>query len=116
MFVGEQLYVYEDLPFTSAVGTMAYHPSEHLLVVSAFGNFQPILALNHESSSDLVKPVTSMEGSKTGTLLDTTTNIADGTEIRNCDSDLAFTQSQLGVSQKWNDLTRTLVRISNKIK
>lgn len=44
---GKELYVYSDLPFSSAVGALAYHPAEHMLALSAFGSCQPLLALTH---------------------------------------------------------------------
>lgn len=113
--VGEHEYTYKDLPFTSSVGCMAYHPSEHLLAISAFGLSQPILALDHESGSDLALHT----GPSTGTVTrpySSLGNLDDGTEIMNVDSEPDITQSQLRVSQKWKDLTKTLDRISNKMK
>lgn len=41
------MHVYSDLPCTSAIGAMSYHPSEHMLVLSSFGNCQAFVVLNY---------------------------------------------------------------------
>lgn len=103
---GKQLHVYSKLPFISAVGAMAYHPSEHLLVLSAFGTCQPIIALNHIPTSVTTANLPNVPA---GTRISTSA----GVETRN--SDHAVTKAQFRVSQKWNDLAKTMERISDSI-
>ena len=48
---GQKLHTYSELPFSSAVSAIAYHPSEHLLALSASGISQPIILLRHIATS-----------------------------------------------------------------
>ena len=46
-FSGTLQHTYTELPFTTTVCAMAYHPSEHMLAVSAFGSHQPLVVYTH---------------------------------------------------------------------
>jgi len=113
---GDLEHVYEDLPFTSAVGCLAYHPSEHMLVLSAFGSSQPIIVLSHESENALESLQTLVERTETRAVLEiATASGEEGGEHKTTEAE-HLAQSQLHESHKWRDLTKTLVRISNKMK
>lgn len=88
---------------------MAYHPSEHLLVLSAFGTCQPIVALNHITTSAPTDAQVSAN-------VPVGTSISASAGIQTCDSDPVVSQAQLRVSQKWSDLAKTIERISDRIK
>lgn len=49
IFVGELQHVYTELPLTAAICAMAYHPTEHMLAISAFGSHQPLVICTHTS-------------------------------------------------------------------
>ena len=69
-FVGKLQHVYTKLPFTTAICAMAYHPTEHMLAVSAFGSHQPLVVCMHISNgaetNDAQSVVESGSGKKTG--------------------------------------------------
>jgi hypothetical protein len=48
-FVGEPQHVYTELQLTAAICAMAYHPTEHMLAISAFGSHQPLVICTHIS-------------------------------------------------------------------
>ena len=48
-FVGKLQHVYTELLLTTAVCAMAYHPTEHMLAISAFGSHQPLVVCTHIS-------------------------------------------------------------------
>lgn len=41
--VGDQVAIYSELSFTSALRDVAFHPHEHMVSFCAFGQNQPIL-------------------------------------------------------------------------
>ena len=47
--LGKLQHVYTELPFSSAICAMAYHPTEHMLAVSSFGSHQPLVVRTHVS-------------------------------------------------------------------
>lgn len=47
--IGTLQHVYTELPFTSAICAIAYHPSEHMLAISGFGSHQPLVVCTHIS-------------------------------------------------------------------
>ena len=68
---GKLQHVYTELPFTTAICAMAYHPTEHMLAISAFGSHQPLVVCthisngaetnNHTLSTTVVEPGTGKE-------------------------------------------------------
>ena len=102
---GKQLHTYSELPFSSAVGAIAYHPSEHLLALSAFGICQPIVLLRHIAPSiTAAHPPANTVG---------TSILEANAGIESSNSDPAVSKAQLSVSQKWKDLAKTIERISD---
>ena len=84
-----------------------------MLVISAFGSSQPIISLSHESEPESLQ--TLVERTETRAALDSATASGDGAESKATESKIDLAQSQLHASHKWRDLTKTLVRISNKM-
>ena len=61
-FVGTLQHVYTELPFATAICAMAYHPTEHMLAISAFGSHQPLLVCTHTSHGADLKETNDTQG------------------------------------------------------
>lgn len=106
------MHIYSDLPFTSAIGAMAYHPTEHLLVISSFGDCQPLLALHHLVGS---QPVADQGGGAPST----SRSVVRGGGKEEGDREGArteFLESQVKGSHRFSDLVKTLNRVTAKAK
>ena len=80
---------------------MAYHPSEHMLVLSSFGSCQPLVALNHIMGSAAANLGNEVK------FKDKTTS-ANGSSVE--------LETQLKMSQRLNDLTKTLDKVTARTK
>lgn len=124
---GKALHEYCDLPFTTAVGAMAYHPTEHMLILSSFGTFQPLMALHHIVGSQPPVPTPAapppaltmaIQKSGSGGAFSSTMALPGVVEEdtgggeREERNRTEFLESQVRGSQRFRDLVNTLSRVA----
>ena len=83
---------------------MSYHPSEHLLVLSSFGDCQPLVALNH------------LVGSRPAATHEAGDGAGDGGMAGDEEEKDIKRKSQVRDSQRFSDLVETLNRVTAKAK
>ena len=88
-------HIYTELPLTAAICAMAYHPTEYILAISAFGSHQPLVVCTHVSHGAASK-VPSGAGSSN--------EREEGAEIMKQDSMI------LHLNQRFREVTKTLNR------
>lgn len=97
IFVGVLQHVYTELPLTAAICAMDYHPTEHMLAISAFGSHQPLVICTHVSCETETNDTRSIVDSGSG---------KETTGIMKQDSMI------LHLNQRLREVTKTLNRAS----
>lgn len=97
---GKLQHVYTELPFTSAICAMAYHPTEHMLALSTFGSHQPLVVythVSHRTESEETKGTQSLPGGS---------NSASGKQ----NGIMGKNSMKLHLTQRLKEVTKTLDR------
>ena len=96
-YLGTLQHVYTELPFTSAICAMDFHPTEHMLTVSSFGSHQPLVVLTQVSRKEESEP-------RKGTTADS------ATDERESEARLGQNSMILHLNQRLREVTKTLNR------
>ena len=94
---------------------MAFHPSEHMLVLSSFGECQPLVALNHLIGS---QPVAGQRGGERAVapLMTPRPREVEESKEGGGAGRVELLGAQLEGSRRWKDLVKTLDKVTKRAK